>query len=81
MSDYMTVKLTKEYALNALLERVWYWTDEEGNSESVVCQMYVDIVGKEHKEDIYSWVAGAEAQGIDLEKDKDKVFITFRPLY
>lgn len=56
-------------------------SDEEGNSESVVCQMYVDIVGKEHKEDIYSWIGGDEAQGIDLESDKGKVFITFRPLY
>lgn len=56
-------------------------SDEEGNSESVVCQMYIDIVGDEHKEDIYSWIAGKEAQGIDLEKDKGKVFITFRPLY
>lgn len=56
-------------------------SDEEGNSESVVCQMYIDIVGDEHKEDIYSWIAGEKVQGIDLEKDKNKVFITFRPLY
>ena len=29
MNDYMTVKMTKEDALNALLERVRYWTDDE----------------------------------------------------
>lgn len=29
MNNYMTVKTTKEDALNALLERVRYWTDDE----------------------------------------------------
>lgn len=59
-------------------------SDEEGNSESVVCQMYVDVVGKKHTDEQiseFSWVAGSDTQGIDLEKDKDRVFITFRPLY
>lgn len=29
MTDYITVKMDKESALNMLLERVRYWTEDE----------------------------------------------------
>lgn len=60
-------------------------SDEEGNSESVVMEVYFDRIGREADVDcgggtLYHYVAGAEVQGFD-EADKGKYFVTFRPMY
>lgn len=60
-------------------------SDEEGNQTMVCMDMYIDRVGR--VEEIRSgygidrFVQGSEVLGIDQEKDKDKIFITFRPMY
>lgn len=58
-------------------------SDEEGNSESVTCELYCDIVGRTEKlnYDLGLYTSGSDIQGIDLENDKNRVYVTIRPLY
>ena len=90
MSDRLTVgrlkQIIKEYKVpdDAIIT---CWSDEEGNSDSVCCSAFPDKVGRKEllgygadKKPFY-YTAGEETQGIDLEKDKGKIILTFRPLY
>lgn len=93
MIDRLTVgelkKILKKYKVpdDAIIT---CWSDEEGNSDSVCCSACPDIVGRrellgylgegENRKPYY-YTAGEETQGIDMEKDKGKTILTFRPLY
>lgn len=60
-------------------------SDEEGNREMVCMDVFVDRVGRKESYCCggkwYEYMQGSETLGLDLEKDKDKLFITFRPMY
>lgn len=90
MLDILTVgelkKILKKYKVpdDAIIT---CWSDEEGNRDSVCCSVFPNKVGyKEligydsNKKPIY-YTIGEEVMGIDLEKDKGKTILTFRPLY
>ena len=59
-------------------------SDEEGNRDTVCCDVFVDKVGLEHKmkygDKEYIFVGGEDVIGFEQE-DKGKIFITFRPMY
>jgi hypothetical protein len=90
MTERLTVgelkKILKEYKVpdDAIIT---CWSDEEGNSDSVCCSAFPDIVGRKEiigynsqKKPVY-YTIGEEVMGIDLKKDKGKTILTFRPLY
>ncbi len=60
-------------------------SDEEGNRTMVCMDVWAEKVGERIAiRDGYGtteFVAGDDVIGLDLEKDKDKVFITLRPMY
>lgn len=56
-------------------------SDEEGNSESVTCELYCDVVGRTEQMVFGPYTSGADIQGIDLENDKNRIYVTIRPLY
>lgn len=60
-------------------------SDEEGNRTMVCCECYIEQVGHENIETYYgkelTWVSGEDVEGVDMEKDKGKIFIILRPLY
>ena len=58
-------------------------SDEEGNREMVCCDMFIDQVGRKEQlpDTTYTFVGGADVEGIDLEEDKLRYYITLRPLY
>ena len=86
--DRLTVKKMKE-----LLEEykvpddaiIACQSDEEGNRTMVCMDMWIDKVGRQIEiRDGYGvsrFTAGEEVMGIELDKDKDKTFITFVPMY
>lgn len=58
-------------------------SDEEGNREMVCCDMFIDKVGRKEQlpDSTYTFVGGADVEGIDMEHDFNRYYITFRPLY
>lgn len=57
-------------------------SDEEGNRTMVCMEMFIDRVGRKEKfDETYTYVAGEDVIGIDLEADKNKTFVTFQPMY
>lgn len=58
-------------------------SDEEGNREMVCCDMFIDRVGRKERlpDSTYTFVGGADVLGIDMERDFNRAYITFRPLY
>ena len=75
-------KLLKAYNVpdNAI---VCCQSDEEGNREMVCCDMFIEQVGRKEQlpDSTYTFVGGADVEGIDMEADKLRYYITFRPLY
>lgn len=86
--ERLTVKKLKEYlkAYNVPDDAlITCQSDVEGNSESVCMEVFIDRVGREEEVpygdgNSYHYVAGKEVLGID-EKDKGRIFVTFRPMY
>lgn len=58
-------------------------SDEEGNREMVCCDMFIDQVGRKEQlpDSTYVFVGGEGVEGIDMEEDKLRYYITLRPLY
>lgn len=63
------------------------WSDEEGNNDSVCCSVFPnkighrEFVGYDSQQRPMYYTIGDEIMGIDMEKDKGKTILTFRPLY
>lgn len=56
-------------------------SDEEGNRETVVDNIYIDQIGRvDTSIKDFTYVAGEDVIGFDPE-DKGKTFVTFHPMY
>ena len=86
MMERLTVgklkQLLKQYHVpdNAI---VCCQSDEDGNREMVCCDMFIDKVGRKEQfpDSTYVFVRGKEVEGIDMEQDFNRTYITFRPMY
>ena len=60
-------------------------SDEEGNREMVCMDVFVDRVGRKESYCCggkwYDFTAGEDVLGLEQDKDKDKLYITFRSMY
>lgn len=56
-------------------------SDEEGNREMVVDNIYIDRIGRvDTSFKNFTFTAGEDVIGFD-EEDKGKIFVTFHPMY
>lgn len=59
------------------------YSDSEGNAQSTCLDVYVDQVGYEHVDwydgHKFTFIGGAEVQGIDQEQDKGKILVILQP--
>lgn len=56
-------------------------SDEEGNSETVCDNIYIDRIGRvDTSIKDFTYTAGEDVVGFDPE-DKGKIFVTFHPMY
>ena len=56
-------------------------SDEEGNREMVCCDMFIDRVGRKERLPDITYTCGVDVLGIDIERDFNRTYITFRPMY
>ena len=59
-------------------------SDEEGNRDTVCDDVYIDRIGRKESECVggkwHDYISGEDVIGFDPE-DKDRIFITFHPMY
>lgn len=56
-------------------------SDEEGNREMVVDNIYIDRIGRvDTSIKDFTYTVGEDVIGFD-EEDKGKIFVTFHPMY